>query len=75
MFVEIIPHSTRAKNRIKEHGPVMRLIRDGAFKGEQAFLVESLFDTFENSSMWIGWFTFQEASYKCVTINVVNTPQ
>ena len=62
-MVRILPFSARAKNRVREHGVVMRLMQEKM----DAFRVESLDKTFrlgESMVPWGGWFTFEEADFK-----------
>jgi len=63
MNITIHPKGTRAKNRIREHGAVMKLLREDLFKGDPAILVESLGDTWRGET-WMGWFTRDEANWR-----------
>ena len=60
-LVKIIPITQRAKNRVKEHGSEMTLLKDLQTK----FLVRSLGPT-SQGERWIGWFTTQEAKFVIV---------
>lgn len=60
MVVKIIASSQRARNRIKEHGVKMLLLKEEGDK----FLVESLDKTFnKKTEKWMGWFTQEEATF------------
>lgn len=59
MLIKIIPKSSRAKNRVKEHGEVMVFIK----QENGRFLVESVNNTF-NTKKWLGWFGVHEATYE-----------
>jgi hypothetical protein len=66
MNITITPTSKRARERVKQHGEVMRLKREGTFQGEPAILVESLGETWSCSGTkhkWTGWFTNKEARW------------
>ena len=55
---KIIPKTQRAKNRVNEHGEVMKVLREGnpqCFNGQRAIFCES-----EDSCRWQGWFNFDE---------------
>jgi hypothetical protein len=68
MNAKIIPTSKRAKERVKQHGEVMELLRaGGSFNGEPAILVQSLENTFPNGGSpqkWTGWLTEKEAKWE-----------
>lgn len=58
----IIPKSQRAKNRVNEHGEVMKVLRQDkpqCFNGLDAIFVES-----EDSKRWQGWFSVEDADYE-----------
>ena len=63
--VEIFPITSRAKNRVSEHGKVMRLLEEDFFNGQTAILVQSIRETWnrKNYSHWMGWFTESEANW------------
>lgn len=64
MKVRITPKSQRAKNRVREHGEVMQLIREENGKT----LFHSLNDTWRLSKdkmmPWGGWFSLEDASWE-----------
>lgn len=64
--VKIVPKSKRAKDRIREHGPIMELLADK----EHMFMVRSLEQSFtyrkDVMGFWLGWFTKEEAGYENV---------
>lgn len=67
MTITITPKTKRAKERVKKHGEVMHLQRQGTFNGEPAVLVESLNATWscgKAKHKWTGWFTMNEASWQ-----------
>jgi hypothetical protein len=53
--VRIVPKSSRAKNRVQEHGEIMLLIKEDSAK----FFVESTTHKSEKDR-WFGWF-FKES--------------
>lgn len=60
MLIHVEPKNSRAKNRIKEHGSTMKLIK---VEGDK-FLVQSIEKTWnKNTEHWLGWFTKQEATF------------
>jgi len=63
MFVKIKPISTRAKNRVREHGSVMQ-VEDAksTFNGKPALLLKSI----KEGDDWLGWLTHEEAEFKLV---------
>ncbi len=61
-MVVITPKCTRAKNRVREHGADMKLVREGSFQGRPAILVESLGNTWRGEK-WLGWFTSDEVDH------------
>jgi len=63
MFVEIVPITKRARERVKQHGKIMLLVRIDTFDGEPAILCESLKQTAAGKKKWGGWFTAREANY------------
>jgi len=63
MNVKIIPKVQRAKNRVNEHGEVMKLHNESKFQGQPAILVESLGDTWRGEK-WKGWFTADEIEFE-----------
>lgn len=52
-----VPKSTRAKNRLKEHGEIV-LVRLGIFAGKKA-----VFTKCKEHCDWRGWFTPEEADW------------
>jgi hypothetical protein len=67
--IRIIPKTTRAKNRVREHGEIMFLVREDFFRGEMAILVESLEETWQGTtppSKWGGWFKNSEADFELI---------
>lgn len=58
-LIIIIPKSQRARNRVHEHGKIMKILE----VRDDRFLVESLNDT-HYYSRWEGWFVNEEASYE-----------
>jgi hypothetical protein len=62
MKIIIKPKSKRAKERVKQHGSEMELVRHDNFRGEQAVLVQSVDRTCGNKH-WHGWFRTSEASW------------
>ena len=58
MEITILPKSQRAKNRIKEHGSKMILIKELKNK----ILVQSIEKTWRNQ-FWLGWFDNEEADF------------
>jgi len=66
MKFKIIPKCQRAKNRVNEHGEVMKMVREENGKA----LFESLNETFrlnaDHMILWGGWFTTEEASWELV---------
>jgi hypothetical protein len=63
MLIKIIPTSKRAKERIRQHGETMELIKEDAFRGEPAICVKSL-DKTSRGYHWHGWFTNKEATFE-----------
>jgi hypothetical protein len=63
-FVTATPTSKRAKERVRQHGPVFRLLRHDTFKGKPGTLVESLHTTWAGGRRWTGWLTTDEAEVK-----------
>ncbi len=61
MNIKIIPTSNRAKNRVKEHGEVMRLVQELPDR----ILCESLEHTW-NDRYWLGWFNDNECNWEVV---------
>lgn len=73
MNVKILPITTRARNRVREHGEVMVLIKEGYFIGVKAILVESLERTSNSGRSeckWCGWLTKKECSWEYETTNL-----
>lgn len=62
MNVTIHPKTSRAKNRVREHGATMELVRRGHFQGEPGVLVRSLGTTWRGEK-WLGWLTHDEATW------------
>ena len=60
-IVHIKPKSVRARNRVREHGHKMKLLKKGTFQGEPAVLVQSLEKTWGRGEKWLGWLTQTEA--------------
>ena len=59
--VQLIPKTSRARNRIAEHGIFFELLIDNGDK----ILVKSLDKTWnKNSQFWTGWFTIKEVDFK-----------
>lgn len=56
MKVKIKPLTKRAKDRVQQHGEIMRFVRRGA----TGVLVESLNNTWRGEK-WLGWFSAEEA--------------
>lgn len=66
MIITIEPKCKRAKERVKQHGDIMRLRKEGSFNGQPAILVQSLHETWRCegvSRKWNGWFTKSEAGW------------
>lgn len=59
MKIIIDPISQRGKNRVKEHGNIMKLQAAKYIDGIPAVLVESLECTF-GEEKWLGWLTEKE---------------
>ena len=60
ILITVAPNSQRAKNRVKEHGSRMLLLKEDGDK----FLVESIGRTFnKNTEKWMGWFSVKEATF------------
>jgi len=68
MKVVLTPKTQRAKNRIKEHGNIMTLIRLANRDGKNSLLVESLEETWSLKpgvrQHWMGWFDFSEVEWR-----------
>jgi hypothetical protein len=60
--VKIIPKNARVKNRVREHGEIMTLVREGentqCFPNEKSILVESL------NGKWLGWLGESETEWE-----------
>ena len=65
--ITIKPISKRARERVRQHGRVMRLLRVDIFQGKKSVLVESLSKSWSlkpgTKTTWSGWFTPQEANW------------
>jgi hypothetical protein len=71
MRIRVIPKSKRAKERTRQHGTVMDVVKLGVFRGLPAVLCRSVFRTFKhgsNMTHWEGWFREDEAAWVVVTI-------
>lgn len=56
MNIEITKANTKyIKERTKTHGTTMRVLQDGHFEGQPAFLLESLGKSWRGQT-WGGWF-------------------
>lgn len=64
MNIRIIPKCKRARERVKQHGEVMKLTQEGNFHGQPAILVCSLEKTWGGEHFWRGWFTDKEADWR-----------
>ena len=58
--MKIIPRSKRAKDRVKQHGEDMELVKHGRFDNLPAVLVKSQEKTWSGGQHWFGWFTDAE---------------
>jgi hypothetical protein len=60
----VIPKSRRAKNRVREHGELMEIVREmdsvSCCQGKKGTLVRAL-NTPEGKEPWMGWFCVDEA--------------
>jgi len=66
MKVTITPKSQRAKNRVAEHGAVMKLEEEGSWEGQTAIRVRSIKETWGSAGRkqkWVGWLTVDEADW------------
>jgi hypothetical protein len=67
MKILISPKCKRAEERVRQHGNVMTLRREGIMSGLPAILVDSLNDTGfgpkGTKTKWTGWFTNQEVHW------------
>ena len=59
MLVELKGLSSRAKNRIREHGSIMKLLETTG----TSILVESQNNTWHGEK-WMGWFDWNDVSIK-----------
>ena len=62
--VKIIPITQRAKNRVREHGDLMELVKIGQFNGQPAILAKAFDADPITNSCWLGWFQDDEAVWK-----------
>ena len=58
--IKIVPTSRRAKDRVRQHGDEMELVKKGKFRGQLAIFVRSLGPTWSGNQHWQGWFTDDE---------------
>ena len=58
--ITIQPKTKRAKDRVRQHGNVMELLKCGTFDGKPAVLVKSVKRTWAGNQHWKGWFTDDE---------------
>lgn len=62
--VKIQPLSKRARERVRQHGDCMLLVRTGTHRGQRAAQFRSLETTWSHAGQphfWSGWFTESEA--------------
>jgi len=58
--ITIVPTSKRAKDRVRQHGEEMELVRRDRFNDKPAVLVKSVNKTWSGNQHWTGWFTEDE---------------
>jgi len=60
MKIKLKGLTKRGIERIKQHGEIMKCLKNGEHKGQNAIFVESLNGTSYGGRKWCGWFTNEE---------------